>query len=240
MFFKKRKLVYFCLLVAIYIFSGCTPAYIPNIVNSPNFSNKGEFQSTVALGTHHSDLQFGYAATDHIGILLNGSFGSSDADTSLNFHQHGFGEFGLGYYTTLSKITRFELFGGLGGGTIKARFENDFYRDNVNASFTRVFFQPGIGIATDVFDGSFTTRMVLVKMNLYQDNLNNTFNTSLAPYIEPVITAKIGYKYIKLFSQLGFSIPLKQNLDYNHQLLIASFGLHFKFGKKERTAPRFE
>ena len=52
-------------------------------------------------------------------------------------------------------------------------------------------------------------------------------------FFEPVITSKIGYKYVKFIAQFGVSLPLdEQELGYDHQVFIFNFGLNFNIGRK--------
>ena len=71
---SKMNVLYIVIIYsALGVLSSCSPAYIPNMVNTPLFSNQGEFEATVATGTSNFDAQLGYAITDHIAVIVNGS-----------------------------------------------------------------------------------------------------------------------------------------------------------------------
>src|SRR6056297_213766 len=113
--FNKRFQKFFLLLPLGFLFS-CSPEYIPNMANSPMFSNKGEFQANIATGTSNFDAQAAYAITDHIGIMVNGSYGNETNDTTDDYHKHSFIEGGLGYFENLGESLRYEIYGGYGIG----------------------------------------------------------------------------------------------------------------------------
>ena len=58
-------------------------------------------------------------------------------------------------------------------------------------------------------------------------SLNESWNL----FIEPVITAKVGYKYVKAVIQIGYSFPTNDNLDYDNQSLIFNLGLNINIGR---------
>ncbi len=208
--------------------SSCSPEYIPNMVNTPVFSNKGEFQATVATGTSNFDAQLGYAITDNIAVIANGSYADQTDDTTDDFHKHLILEGGLGYYRKISSAARIEAFGGYGIGKIETFEENNLIDPYTNVGFNRIFIQPGIGAATDFFDGSFAARLAIVQM---KPGKNSTIPESWNMFIEPVITAKFGYKWVKAVIQFGYSFPTNDNLGYEHQRLILNFGLNFNIGR---------
>ncbi|MGE0088418.1 MAG: hypothetical protein AB7S50_02960 [Bacteroidales bacterium] len=227
----KRKVVINLLLLLslIGIFNACSPEYIPNMVNTPVFSNKGEFQATVATGTSNFDAHLGYAITDNIAVIASGSYADQTNDTTDEFHKHLILEGGLGYYKNLSSNGRVEIFGGYGIGRIQTLEENTLDNPITDVSFNKIFLQPGIGAVTDFFDGSFATRLSIIQMlPSEQSNITESWHA----FIEPVVTAKIGYRYVKAVIQIGYSFPINaETIDYEHQNLILNFGLNFNIGR---------
>jgi hypothetical protein len=196
------------------------------VINSPMFSNKGEFQASVHGGISGLDPQVSYAITDHLGVMVNGSFTNRTSDSTDNFHKHLFMEAGAGYYQKIGTIGRFEAFGGGGFGKLKAYQNVIFWESSADINCMRFFIQPAIGMSTEVFDGSFATRFVA--LNLKQDSLSNT-----GVLLEPVITAKVGYRWVKAVFQLGMSLPLNSDqIDFTYQPFIFSIGLQATLGEK--------
>ena len=206
--------------------TSCAPAYVPNVINTPLFSNKGEFQASVNTGFAGFDPQLSYAITDHIGVIMNGSFANRTSDSTDDFHKHLFFEIGSGYYKKIGTSGRFEAFGGAGFGKLKAEYENELWMTRSDVNSMRFFIQPAIGASTDIFDGSFAARFIVL-------NLNQESKSSTGLFIEPAITAKVGYKYAKAVFQFGLSLPLNSDyLEFNHQLVMFSVGLQATLGRK--------
>jgi hypothetical protein len=207
------------ILAIILLLASCTPAYVPNTLNTPLMSNKGEIQVGANVGLSGFDPQASFAVTDHVGLMLNGSFRNSTSDSSDSFHKHVFLEGGCGYFTKIGSIGRFETFGGYGFSKLQAYSENGIWASYADATCNRIFIQPAIGIATKVFDGSFATRMVMVDM--HQADMQNT-----GFFLEPALTLKLGYKYVKGMLQFGLSFPLNSEvIDFNYQPFLFSVGL---------------
>jgi hypothetical protein len=224
----KKVQIYVLGIVSIYL-SSCAPAYVPNVINTPMLSNKGEFQASVHSGTSGVDPQFAYAVTDNIGIMLNGSFMNrvDTAEDYGDFHKHQFYEVGIGYYKKIGQFGRFETFGGYGFGKIKTNFDSNLWEWSSDVRTNRYFIQPAIGFSNSFFDGSFASRIVVV--DLKQDSYRNT-----AMFLEPVITAKLGYKYVKWMVQMGFSVPITPNgkINFEYEPFIFSGGIQIDLGRK--------
>jgi hypothetical protein len=206
--------------LVIILFHSCAPAYIPNTINTPMLSNKGELQVALNSGVSGFDPQVSFAISDHVGIMANASFDNQTNDSTDNFHRHAFMEAGAGYYTHLGNSGRFEVYGGMGLGNTQGQYNGIWWVSNANARLMRFFIQPGIGFSTPYADGGIATRMVAV--NLHQDEY-----TSTGLFFEPVLSARLGYKYVKLFIQGGLSFPLNSDqVEFEYQPLIFSVGLH--------------
>ena len=210
------------------VFTSCSPEYIPNMVNSPMLSNQGEFQATIATGTSNFDAQTAVAITDNIGIMVNASYGNETNDSTDDFHRHSFIEAGIGYYEKIGDKGRYEIYGGYGIGKAEGFFENALFDSEItNANYNRFFIQPGIGISTGIFDGSFSPRFVLIQMN--PGVTSGNYNI----FLEPVFTSKVGFKYVKFVAQVGFSVPFGEDkVSFNYQSFIMNIGLNFNIGRK--------
>ncbi len=216
---KVLHLIYTLSAAIVILLNSCAPAYVPNVINTPLFSNKGEIQVSVHSGTSGVDPQFAYALMDNVGLMINGSFANRTSDTTDNYHKHKFIEIGPGYYDKIGTNGRYEVYGGVGYGELQANYENGLWPARTNVTCIRFFLQPAIGVTTDVFDGSFATRLVL--LDLRQESERNT-----GFFLEPVFTCKVGYRYVKGVFQFGLSFPFNSNtVDFTHQPLVFSVGL---------------
>ncbi|MDO9391747.1 MAG: hypothetical protein Q7U71_08240 [bacterium] len=222
---------------------GCAPAYIPNAVNVPLLSNQGQFQGAVSVGSSGTDFQTSYALTSNLGLMANGSFyegtltDNADA-TVVDKTKRIFFEGGAGYYTAFGSAGRFETYGGYGQGTSTYSNSYDFFGPQeviATGNYRRFFIQPSIGTATDFFDAAISLRTCYV--NFYQiksGDLSLDHNVD-GIFMEPVITARLGYKHLKFMAQIGATIPLGQDVEMFWHPFLFNLGLSFDFGKKERT-----
>jgi hypothetical protein len=223
---KAKQLVLIIAACVILVLNSCAPAYVPNVINAPLLTNRGEVQAAINAGTSGVDPQFAYAISNHIGMMVNGSFENQTSDTTNNFHKHSLIEIGAGYYTYFGTRMKFETFGGMGFGKLQAEYDNNMWVSRSDVNCSRYFIQPTIGFTTKVFDAGISSRFVLV--NLHQQSGKS--NTGL--FMEPAITAKLGYDHIKALMQLGVSMPLNSNkLEFSYQPFLFSIGLRADFGK---------
>ncbi len=229
---STKKAKHFLYLVFIFaVLSSCSPEYIPNMVNSPMLSNQGELQATVATGTSNFDAQTAFAITDNIGIMVNGSYGNETNDSTNDYHKHAFVEGGIGYYNKIGEKGRYEIYGGYGTGSVEGLFEGALFDSEItNANYNRFFVQPGIGMSTGIFDGSFSPRFVLIQMNPQGTGfVSGDYNI----FVEPVFTSKVGFKWVKFVAQVGFSIPFGDDqVNFNYQTFIMNVGINLNIGRK--------
>ena len=111
------------------IFNSCAPAYIPNKVNAPLFTEAGEISAELSVGRNGLDPQFAMAVTENIAFMINGnlSLPNNTDTTDLDFHRHGFIEAGAGYFTKIGTNQVFEIFGGFGRG-----FSESLWKGNMD------------------------------------------------------------------------------------------------------------
>lgn len=207
-------------------FNSCSPEYIPTMVNTPLLSNKGEVQAVIATGTSNFDFQGAYAITDYLGVMVNGSYANSTSDTTDEYHKHFIMEGALGYYNTFGNVGRYEIYGGYGFGDLQ-EFDLDALGNGyVDGRFNKIFIQPSVGVATNVFDAGFSPRISFIGLE------GGEYSGKYATFFEPTLTAKIGYKYIKSVIQFGFSFPVNDdNVYFDYQPLIFNIGLSFNLGR---------
>ncbi len=217
------------LLILVGFLSSCVPAYIPNTVNTPLFTGKHELQANIGTGISGWDPQVAFSVTNHIGIMVNSSFANRNPD-STDFHRHAFVEGGAGYFISPVSSLVLEAYAGFGTGKVETYYKT---WGIANANIRRFFFQPSVGFTNKVFDASFTPRLVLVNIEDVIHDPAKVYHTGYQPFIEPTFTFKVGYKYVKFFTQFGFSFPIDNNhYSYDYQLLMFSMGIHATFGRK--------
>ncbi len=208
--------------------NSCAPVYIPNVVNLPVFSEQGEFQGAVYASGLGADAQIAYAATDHLGLMLNGRFESYKSDFGEEFREQSFLEFGVGYFEKVQEKWIVEFYGGAGMGSVQGLYNGLLTPGEAfDASSYRIFVQPSIGILGDPIDVSIANRIAFVKID------QNTEGGS-ALFMEPVVTTRFGFKNLKMVVQAGLSYPLAQELiNFEHQPFLLSFGIHGRLNRRQ-------
>lgn len=134
--------------IIILFFASCSSVYMPNVPNTPMLSSKGELNAAghVTLKGNVS-VNTAYAASDHFGILLNGSIMNSNR-TKKDF-KHNLLETGAGYFNTFGPDNNriFEIYAGLGKGNSERVYKDktsagliteDRQEVNFNKSFLQV------------------------------------------------------------------------------------------------------
>lgn len=227
---KTKNLTVISATVCFLVCFSCATAYVPNVLPAPMLEEKGEMVFNAHTGTAGFDPQFAIGITDHVGIVANGSFRNYTSDSTDNFHQHRFFETGAGYFTPLGSAGRFEVFAGGGFGRLKAEFDNPLFESFADVYCVRSFVQPTIGFVTDVAEMSLSTRFVTVL-------LKQGSQTAFAPFVEPAVTLKLGYRQVKGVAQLGFSLPIREQLDFLYQPFIFSLGLQVRLNTDLFKAP---
>lgn len=220
----------FCIPFMVFIISSCAPVYVPNTVNNPQLTERGEFTGTVTTGVSGVDVQAAYAVNDNFGVMVNASFDFGDT-SQTNYHEHAFGEVGLGYLTKIGDQGSLNLFGGYGLGSSAASDEYYFIIDqnkSAKGMYHRLFLQSDVGYKSKIFEGGLGFRASYV--NFYRVKSNNFAYdfTEDNLFLEPIVYLRLGAPNIKLHSQIGFSASLFSDYSFDHIPFIVNLGLTFR------------
>jgi len=218
------------LLLVLGTLQACRTVYAPNAVNNPLLQEKGELKALVAV----NNLQAAYAVTDHIGIMANGYYNSFTSDDK-QFHNKGHAfEIGAGYFKPMANRLTFEVYGG--GGMFRVSMDEDGGTKDFKADAARFFIQPGIGWVHPFVEVGLSSRLSSIRyaspeIRGYTASERNEyhFNTlSSKPhwFLEPALTVRGGYKWIKLQFQYGKAVKLSDN-QINFDDNLGSIGLVF-------------
>ncbi|KAA3599369.1 MAG: hypothetical protein DWQ06_10680 [Calditrichaeota bacterium] len=226
-----------------FILFNCSPTYLPNVISTPSLSEKNDIHIGGYLGLSGLDGQLAFAATDNIGLMVNGSYIGKNNNSDDNYQEHKFIEFGTGYFTEVNSSLNFEVYGGYGFGNLKSASSGDGfflppYTSN-SVKLKRFFIQPSfLSVRKDkLFSISLSSRFSFLKAkqdltkyfwySTFSEEINLTENYSKF-FIEPVLTSKIGNENIKGVIQIGFSFLLnnKEFDDFSYQPLIMSYGVN--------------
>lgn len=241
--------VVFALVFAISLQS-CNIMYSPSMQNVPLLQEKHEVAATVGL----NDLQGAFAVTDHFGVMLNGYFNNgttsyTDPYTwSSTERKSAHVEAGAGVFKKLNDNSTVEIFGGGGYGnsSIKELFRDSLnaipsLRNSYSANLIRFFIQPAIGYTVENFDVAFSTRILFQKytdpsiygyspVDLYDNKLLD-LDKQVFAFIEPAITMRFGYKYIKFHAQAILSYKYNTT-PLNYMPIIINVGFHLDLSKR--------
>jgi hypothetical protein len=229
------------LLSALALVTGCKAVYAPNIVSTPLLRQRGEVRATVDA----RNLQLAVAATDHVGLLLNGYHRDERNDPDPgDEEQHGRGDFaelGVGGFTGIARPyawlpLQVEGYAGVGVGTVEHDLTPaDGPTRHFETQATRFFVQPTLGTTTRFYDVAATLRVVGVR---YHDRTTSNYSAEQLDsdgfadldrqtwlFLEPCVTVRVGYKWVKLQLQVGKSILLS-SADLPHDSGMVTLGLN--------------
>ena len=211
-------------MVLVTFLSSCAPVYTPNLVNSPLFTQHNDVQLQGSVGLSGYDVQAAYSPINKLGIMANTTFFDSDNGNYTSRFYEG----GVGYYQSFEETGRFECYAGFGNG--QTELNKTIIADKINANYNRFFIQPGIGVKQDIFEASFCTRIAYVDIYDVRSNDPNLRPAS-SIFVEPVLTGRFGYKYVKFFTQFGLSMHTIDVLSLYSLPVILNFGMNLSFSE---------
>ncbi|MBL4715786.1 MAG: hypothetical protein JKX95_04045 [Bacteroidia bacterium] len=243
----------FLLAILAMLGSSCKIMYKPNMMNVPLFKEKGEIVANVGV----KNFQGAYAVTENIGVMVNGYYDkggweASTSDTTFGTSltqyttKRSLIEGGAGYFKSINDQIVAEVF--VGGGLGQSSWDLSGYENGApvgtpnvyTASYLKIFAQPSVGIKQDIVDFIFTTRFVFLKFSNIETNYSqsqlvfeNLDGIEVPSYLflEPALTLRVGYKWVKFHMQMGYSAKLT-NDDLNTQTLMFNTALHFDIAKR--------
>jgi len=217
-------------LLCLFLFlNSCSPLYFPNMVNSPLLRDKGECQLMAGNGNSGYNAQLAYAPINHLGLIAGGSLNNSPHSDFYTYNV------GAGYFGSIPEdpSTKYELFMGAGKGKIMNQSFNFVSDQTVNADYTHLFLQSGLGLENRFVGGGIALRLSYIDMQIADLSSSKTGNYRDL-YFEPAINLKIGYKNIKFIIQAELSQRLtgRNSYNYDYNFLTISLGLQFILGRQ--------
>lgn len=230
------------------VFQSCKTAYIPNALNVPLLQEKGETKFLLSA----NNFQAAYALTDKIGIIANGQLAQRshkgnpnvtvDGKPDVSFAQNNSViEAGVGYLGKGERNLLYEVYGG--GGFSRTHIadlnKNNGVLGEIEANGLKLFIQPNVGFATKYFDVALSSRFTALqygtattiysKQYLIDQDLDQLADHTHM-FLEPAITLRGGYKFLKIQAQFGVALKLSSaNIPYNSTL--GNLGLVIDIGK---------
>ncbi|MBD3411263.1 MAG: hypothetical protein GF419_13795 [Ignavibacteriales bacterium] len=198
----------------------CSPQYAPNSVNTPMLSERGEVHASLELGSSGFQLQSAYALGDRTALMLNAQTAPGDNP------RQSFVEGGVGYFSP-SGDGRFETFGGFGVGRAGTASEQK--------DIWRAFGQIGYGFPGDNLEVAFALRLLALNFNEPAAEYESPYGIEYEPatdylnvYLDPVVTARAGWRNVKFHAQIGASIRAGDG-GYTYIPVILNLGMTLRF-----------
>ncbi len=233
----NRILIFFSLFLPV-CFSSCT-VYMPQAVPVPLMSHKHELHLSAGLVAGPGAMaSVCYSPLNHLAFQLYGS-------SAVRHVQYS--QFAPGYYNSLGKGFRYEVFGGVGFGSgnypktsgdktvgsIKGNYSLAFIQLNAGGSYDgRLLVEYGGGVKTGIFDSRFLDALDLQPAEQY---------SMKAMLLEPSVFIRTGrfvmvglqfnYSYIGKLSNVQHAFP------HAETMLAFTLGFHFR-GKKMPVSRR--
>lgn len=225
----------FLLLLLPILFCSCTRYfYAPNSHNVPGFREKGEARATISAlkgdEIEGVETQFAYSPVNHLGLMFNYANAKGGSGYTRGYgHQV---EGGAGYFLPVAGKSVFEVYAGYGGGNVYSQYDS---LQTYSHRFGKVFLQPSIGFTSDYFDALFSLRLGYLSLHVNESgNANSAYalieveNTPHSFLVEPGVTIRAGWKFIKVQTQFGGSYNLT-NPDFPQEKELFSIGLYTSF-----------
>ena len=238
-FYKMTIRIYIGLLAV--LLSSCSHYYyMPNAHNVPLFKEKNEYRATVALGggkeTNTTEVQAAYSVTDNVAVMANFMAAQGGKKTSSNWARGYYADAALGYYKPLDDYMVFEVYGGFGLSSQHHQYGGYGSGGNVDLNFSKLFVQPSFGVSFEKLDVALSTR--IGQVYFFEMTSEGILNSSTEIYslgeitanrtsylLEPALTVRGGWKYLKLQIQLGLAQNLN-NPGLKFEKMNLNFGLH--------------
>ncbi len=231
------------LLASIVLLSSCAPVYVPNLRNSPLFTQAGEFQGSFQMG-NGLDLQGAVSITNNIALMGNFSYADRRSGNDLEkYHYQKYFEGAIGYYKNDEKMC-YEIFAGIGKGEGAGldRYSTLLLTPveiQTSGKYKRYFIQPAFGLNKKVMHVSFVARFSFVDMYEFIDETNgiNYYNSPLAVFIEPAVVGKVNVADGNLFFtfQAGASALITGQPDWDRRPFQLGAGFGFRIGGKKKV-----
>jgi hypothetical protein len=212
----------------------CIPAYVPNAVNTPMFSQRNEVHvSGLWRGSNDWDLQSAYSVSPHFGVMANGNFASIRKNAEDYTYKRRFGELGAGFFNS-SKPFNYEVYAGFGTGKTISKDNLSFFgSSNIVTSeyFNRYFIQGSLGVASGRMGPSMTSRFVYVDYYKFKIQDASSRHHLSKFFWEPALTIKLGPAPLKFVAQTIWVLPLSKNSELGYAKWQILLGAEMQLGR---------
>jgi hypothetical protein len=244
------------LLLAVLLCSCTHYYYVPNIQNVPLLREKDEFHfsGSYAEGDESRcfEAQTAYSVSKNIGLMANYMHAWGGEVSDNNYGRGHYIEGAIGYFKPIEDYGVFEIYGGFGSSKQHheitsptydpiAGITHTIYNGNTDVSFTKLFIQPSFGVTFNFIDLAVSTRFYSVSYNKIKNHIvgnsdEYNFPTNLSGkshlFLEPAVTARLGWKNLKFQSQLSYAWYLSNSSFWFHEEWHFSVGLYLTIANR--------
>lgn len=242
---KNAQLNFQTLIILLVLFvTACNPIYYsPNTHNVPMLKAKGDVRIALHGNGDRLEASTAFAVDNNVGLTLDGGVFFPADDEQGDGGKGQFIQVGAGYFKPITDHVVFETYGLFGYGKVENHFPStlDSFSQTtgvLNTNLARYGIQPSIGYTSRFFDIAFSTR--LCGLSYFNTGGSLIFNnTDQVRYIEeqkaqfliePALTIRGGFDYLKLQLQLGSSINLT-NKDFSQDNGHLTVGLLYSLNR---------
>ena len=201
----------------------------------PLFHEPGEVRLAASVGggdeSSCGELQGAVSFSDHFAMMGNFMHAQNSEKKAA---QGNLVELGAGYFNPLAEHFVFEFYGGAGYSDQTHRYDEKYWS---KLNFTRFFAQPSIGFSHNAVDLILSARIQSAIFSNIRDNterndgLTSLKESPMINSVEPALTIRLGWKYVKAQFQYLSVLP-----DRHKSLVELS---HLSFGLQVAIAQRF-
>lgn len=230
--------------------------YVANEQNVPLFKEKNELHmtGTFSLGDESEsfEVQSAFSITDKLGIMANMMSTRGGIISNHNYGEGYYFDGGIGYFHPIGDKFVFEAYGGLGRSHQEHEYSTFRYDEATGVwgtftegkselAFTKLFIQPAFGFTSKYLDVAFSARLCRLSYDIINNDitLNNEWHFDLNQlsnkshfFIEPALTVRGGWKYIKAQFQVSASTYLNNSGYSFGEEFHLSFGLYFTIANR--------
>jgi hypothetical protein len=243
------------IVIAVFGLTACNHVYYaPNTANVPLLTEQGEVKANLSSisafesRANGGELQVAYAPTGHFGIHAGGLHIGKRENTSnetVESGSGGYGELGVGYFTTLDKKRQwvFEIYGGYGGGSV---YNNYGGGTTSRVGINKMYIQPAIGYKAKNAEFAFAPK--IANVNWQVKRLTGGFDEFTAREIfyiiehenffnfEPTLLVRAGGEVAKIQFSLTFSPDYSNDYDIGplRENLLVGIGASFNVLTKKK------
>ena len=255
----EMKKITIAIILAAFLLCSCNHYYyVANVQNIPLFREKNEYHLSGSYGggpySNCIEVQASYSLPFNIGLMANYMHGRGGDVSDNDYGKGNYIEGAIGYYKPFEKFNGvFETYGGIGLGKQYHEYSSRHfdqweyyysYDGSSDISFSKLFIQPSYGLTFDKFDVALSTRLCRLSFTDINNQITdpvevnkvNSLSDNSHYFIEPALTLRGGWTYLKFQFQVAYTGYLGHPEYYFFEDVHFGAGLYFTIAKRFKNA----